>query len=144
MWTAHFLRIFKSGVSAHRDGRLLGVSVLVVDDNGDVLHLLSSFLGRQGAHVATAAGGVDALKYLSTSRVHVLVIDYTMPGMTGFDLLQLIRKLPGEADRPTPAILFTASGGVEEEAYAAGFAGYLLKPLDPRVLVAEVARLAGV
>jgi two-component system CheB/CheR fusion protein len=117
------------------------VSVLVVDDNEDVLNLLGSFLRYHGADVATAAGGLEALAHLASSRAHVLVIDYTMPGMTGFELLALIRKLPGEAERPTPAILFTASGGVEDAAHAAGFAAYLVKPLDPHVLVAEIARV---
>jgi CheY-like chemotaxis protein len=120
------------------------VSVLVVDDNADTRNMLGAYLRHFGALVATTRNGDEALRHLATARVHVLVVDYTMPGMTGFELLQLIRKLPGEAERPTPAILFTAVDGIRAAAQAAGFAAYLVKPLDPRLLVEQIASLAGV
>jgi CheY-like chemotaxis protein len=134
----------RRAVSAAQDGPLHGVSVLVVDDNADTRNMLGDYLRHFGAHVATLRSGAEALQHLATVRVHVLVIDYTMPGMSGFELLALIRKLPGEAERPTPAILFTAVDGIRAAAQAAGFAAYLVKPLDPRLLVETITALVRV
>lgn len=113
-----------------------------MDDDTDTLEILSTYLHHHGAHIGTARTGREALRHLIRMRVDVLVIDYTMPGMTGVDLLRQIRTLPGEAERPTPAILCTAVGGMGAAALAAGFSGYLVKPMDPHVLVEEIARVA--
>ena len=131
-------------MSSKNDGRLHGVSVLFVDDDADTRDIVGAYLRYSGALVETAASGFAALSSLRQSHADVLVIDYTMPGMTGIELLQQIRKLPGEARRPTPALLYTAFADMRDIAIAAGFVGYLRKPLDPRVLVEEIARLAGV
>jgi CheY-like chemotaxis protein len=124
--------------------RLSGVLVLVVDDDPDALHVMTEFLRYYGAHVTTARSGSEALAYLVSLRTDVIVIDYTMPGMNGVDLLAQIRKLHNEADKPTPAILCTAVGGLAAVARAAGFSSYMVKPFDPQALVEEIARLAGV
>ena len=124
------------------NGPLRGVHVLFVDDHQDTLEIVSACLRYSGADVRTARSGREALAALMATRAEVLVIDYTMPGMTGLELLGHIRKLPGEIDRPTPAILYTAVGDLRAAAAAAGFNAYLMKPLDPRVLIDAVARLA--
>ena len=129
-------------MSDPHDPPLRDVSVLVVDDQEETRYAVGAYLRHFGAHVETAASGADALTYLATARAHVLVIDYDMPGMNGFDLLARIRKMPGEGEQRTPAILYTAADDLAEAARAAGFDGYLVKPLAPRLLVAEIERLA--
>jgi CheY-like chemotaxis protein len=129
-------------MSSTPDGVLRGLSVLLVDDDADTREIVGAYLRHGGAHVETAENGRDALHFLTRVRVDVLVIDYTMPGMVGTELLQAIRKLESQAERPTPAILYTAFADLRANAVAAGFGGYLRKPLDPRVLVDEIARLA--
>ena len=132
----------RKAVTKQSDGRLRGVHVLFVDDDPDTVEIVAAYLRYSGAFVRTARSGREALTALTATRAEVLIIDYTMPGMTGLELLEHIRKLPGEDDQPTPAILYTAVGHLRDAASAAGFSVYLTKPLDPRVLVDAVARLA--
>ena len=126
------------------DDVLRGISVLLVDDDADTRTIVGAYLRHGGAHVETAENGREALEFLARARVDVLVIDYTMPGMVGTELLAEIRKLDSqlELERPTPAILYTAFADLRSKAIAAGFAGYLRKPLDLRLLADEIARLA--
>jgi CheY-like chemotaxis protein len=96
-------------VGSPRTGRLHGVSVLFVDDHEDTREIVGAYLRYSGAHVAIASSGREALAYLAAATVDVLVIDYTMPGMTGIELLNQIREtIPGQDVQPTPAILYTA------------------------------------
>ena len=130
---------------ASADNRPLArVRVLFVDDNPHVIDGIGAVLRHSGAHVETAQSGADALACFAAARAHVLLIDYAMPGMSGTELLLQIRNLPGEAERPTPAILFTGEPHLAGLARASGFTSYLTKPLNPRVLIDEIARLAGV
>ena len=122
---------------------LRGVSVLVVDDDEDARYVMNSYLTHFGAHVVTATNGIDALHVLRSVRADVIVTDLSMPGMDGLQLLQEVRSLPGESDRPTPIIACTAFSHLRDSAQQAGFQAYFVKPLDPHALVREIARLAG-
>ena len=71
-------------------------SVLIVDDDCDVRHLLSVRLISAGYMVYQAANGWDALEQMEKHSVHVVLTDYHMPEMNGFGLLSLCRmKWPG-------------------------------------------------
>ena len=131
-------------MNSSSDARLRAVHVLLVDDDPDSLEIITAYLRYSGALVDTAAGASEALRCLAAVRPDVLIIDYTMPAMTGVQLLERIRQMPSQAERPTPAILYTAFHDLREVALAAGFSVYLKKPLDPGKLLEEVARLAGV
>jgi two-component system, chemotaxis family, chemotaxis protein CheY len=124
-------------------GQLAGVRVLFVDDNANVLIGIGSYLRHCGALVDTAQSGREALGRVPSARAQILLLDYSMPDMTGVELLANIRQMPGEAERPTPAILYTGLGHLRDTARAAGFSAYLIKPFNPRRLVEEIARLVG-
>ena len=102
-------------------GLLSGVSVLLVDDHADTREIVGTYLRYSGSHVELAENGREALDRLTQLRVDVSVIDYTMPGMLGTELLQEIRKLDTEMHRPTPAILYTAYADLRAKALEAGF-----------------------
>jgi CheY-like chemotaxis protein len=123
--------------------RLDGVHVLVVDDHEDTRDLLQLYLANRGATVTTARSGGEALASLAKTGAHVIVSDISMPGMSGLELMRRVSDLPGQAAKRTPAIAFTAlrEQGHRKEALASGFQVYLLKPLDPGIVVQEVARL---
>ena len=129
-------------MTKHADGRLRGVYVLFVEDDPDTRDIVAEYLRYHDAYVQTARNGWEALASLKSARADVLVIDYRMPGMTGIELLKQIRALPGEHERATPAILYTGIKTLRQAAVEAGFSVYLTKPLDPHVLVDEIARLA--
>ena len=132
-------------MSENRSGpghELEGAHVLVVEDNDDARHLITSVLTYHGANVHAASGAVEALTVLQTMRVDVVVSDLSMPGLTGYDLLHKLREQPHQRRRPTPAIALTAFAGQRAEALQAGFDAYIVKPFDTDALVHEVQRLA--
>jgi len=122
---------------------LEGISVLIVDDNQDARDLLRSTLAYHGALTFTAADGRAALEDLARMRVDVIVSDISMPGFTGHDLIRTIRNLPDQRGPNTPAIALTAftEPRQRELALAAGFQAYMLKPVDAKDLIREIARL---
>ena len=124
-------------------GQLQGIHVLLVEDNEDALYILESYFRHHGAMVTTAANGRDALAILRQITPHVIVSDITMPEMTGLELIREVRALPGQRERPTPAIAVTAYPyhHQRKEALEAGFDAFLVKPIDPLVVVSYVRAL---
>jgi PAS domain S-box-containing protein len=125
-------------------GALDGVRVLVVDDESDARDALALVLERCGARVTTAGSAAEALAAWSREPFDVLLSDIAMPGEDGYSL---IRKIAGtRADgRSLPAAAVTAYATREDRQRAldAGYRDHLTKPVDPAILVASVARLAG-
>jgi CheY-like chemotaxis protein len=124
--------------------RLDGVHVLVVDDNADALEIMQAFLTHGGAVVTTARNGAEALGALREIKAHVIVSDLSMPGLDGYEFLERVRALPGEAQHPTPAIAVSAFNTREHrsEALRRGFRLFMPKPIDPATLADAVSRLA--
>ena len=107
--------------------------VLVVDDEEDAREMLAAILSQAGFDVDDAADGFAALTKVSRYRPDVVVTDLRMPGMTGVDLLQRIRRIHGDV----PVILAT---GLETwdlctAAEAYGAVTCLVKPLELDELV---------
>jgi CheY-like chemotaxis protein len=123
--------------------RLDGISVLVVDDEPEVLNTLSEILRHYGAAVLTAASADEALNILNTQRPSVLISDLAMPGKDGFELLRAVRALPAPVNEVPAAVL--SAYQASEQAFRANSAGYqifLEKPVSPLELVGQVAELA--
>jgi signal transduction histidine kinase/CheY-like chemotaxis protein len=126
------------------EARLDGVSILVVDDEPEVLATLEGILRHHGAEVLTAASADEALTLLKQHQLTVLVSDLSMPGRDGFDLLRAVRALPSPA-RAIPAAVLSAYLATEHAsaAAAAGFQLFIEKPVQPLELVGQIAQLAG-
>jgi PAS domain S-box-containing protein len=124
---------------------LLGVRVLVVDDDPDALRMVREILEAAGAQVVSAATAAEALGCLSTALPDVLVADLGLPRMDGFALIAEIRQGPNPGWRDLPAAALTAYARSEDRARAlrSGFHVHLSKPIDPGELMATVASLAG-
>lgn len=108
--------------------------VLVVDDNADNVAILRGFLESRGYGVAAAVNGMDALDCLRRDVFDLVLLDVMMPGMSGFEVLEQIRKQP--ATTKLPVILLTAK--VEDDDLMTGYGGgadyYITKPFTPRQL----------
>ena len=136
-------RVHADAVSAMKQPEpLRGITVLLVDDNTDSREVFSRYLTHFGAQVVDVPDPAAALALLQRMRFDVIVSDLSMPGMSGIDFLTAVRRLPSERERLTPAIAYTAYDTYRAAALRAGFAVYLIKPIDPPVFVDEVARLA--
>jgi PAS domain S-box-containing protein len=117
---------------------LSGCKVLVVDDLDDSRELLVGLLHQWGATVVECASARAALAELLTTSFDLLVADIAMPDLDGYDLVERLRTLRGEAAQ-IPAIAVTAYARREDRdrALIAGYNGHCPKPLD----TAEFARV---
>jgi CheY-like chemotaxis protein len=131
-------------VDFEQSPELVGLHVLVVDDDEDARTLVSRVLQQCSAHVTTARSASEALEKLHTLRPDVLLSDLGMPGEDGYSLISKVRSLPKEEGGKTPAAALTAYARVEDrmKVLRSGFQIHLPKPIEPAELVAVVASLA--
>lgn len=123
---------------------LIGLTVVIVDDDPDVLDLFAAVLRACGAAVATANNARDGLELIAGHRPHVVLSDIAMAGGDGYWLVSELRRLD-ETVRTVPVIACTAFGREHsrERVLAGGFVEHLQKPVDPEVLCRAIARAAG-
>ncbi len=114
--------------------------ILVVDDSPAQRHYVADCLSRQGFEVITAPDGQVALEKARVSRPALVVSDYEMPVMTGFELVHALRRDPEL--RQIPVIMLTARDSKRDMAQlrAAGASAYLVKPFAQDKCVAIVER----
>jgi len=124
---------------------LRGVSVLLVDDNEDILELSRRVLEERGAVVVTVNSVEGALAQLGAARPQVLVSDISMPKLNGYDLIRTVRNDMRLDEHMLPAVAMSAFARPvdQQRALQAGYQAYLIKPLQPHLLIRAVARLAG-
>jgi CheY-like chemotaxis protein len=111
---------------------------LVVDDEPDNLEVVAETLEYRGATVRTALDGLEALTVLADFTPNVIICDLSMPNMDGWELRSNIRSKPQFQDIPIVALSAHAMVGDKERALAAGFDGYLTKPVDIHTLVQDI------
>ncbi|MGH2810268.1 MAG: response regulator transcription factor [Actinomycetota bacterium] len=117
-------------------------TILVVDDEIDILALVRTFMSKVGHRVLTAISGEEALEVTESEIPDVAILDVAMPGMDGLQLLQKLRQKEGMND--LPAIFLSAK--VQPEDIAAGRAlgaGYLTKPFHAHTLEEAVKASLG-
>jgi len=116
--------------------------ILAVDDDPDLLRLLTIRLKSAGYDVTAVPSGEKALALLSAARPHLVVTDLRMSGMDGMALFEAVHRT-----YPTlPVIILTAHGTIPDAVAATklGVFGYLTKPFDAQALLAEVERALAV
>lgn len=112
--------------------------ILVVDDEEDILELVTFNLTREGYIVRRASSGEEALESVRKKIPHLIILDLMLPGMDGLEAARRLKKDPSTED--IPIIMLTAKG--EEADVVAGLElgadDYVTKPFSPRVLTARV------
>jgi len=111
-------------------------TILVVDDEPPIVRLVQMKLEADGMHVRTAHTGQDALTVLDDEPVDLIVLDITMPGMDGFEMLRHVR-----ATSNVPVILLTARtlDADKVRGLMSGADDYITKPFNPDELAARIA-----
>ena len=113
-------------------------TVLVVDDERDIVELVRYNLAQAGFRVVSAADGRQALDLARRERPDLIVLDLMLPVMPGAEVARLLKQ--DEATRETPILMLTARG--EEVDRIVGFElgadDYVVKPFSPRELVLRV------
>lgn len=115
------------------------ITVLIVDDNPELLDILAEGLALAGPFaVITAPDGEQGIEQCLAHHPDCMVIDVKMPGLTGYQLVRALRGDPETAD--IPLILLTALAQDYERfaGLAAGTDRYLIKPITPRELAAAI------
>ena len=120
-------------------------TIVVVEDQPDSLKLLSTLLTLRGHTVIPLATGetlVDIVR-THTPPPDLVLLDIQLPGRDGYALLQDLKAMKG--DRPWKVVALTAHAMAADraKALAAGFDGYITKPIDIRTFPTEVAALLG-
>ncbi len=139
----------KSAGQAARPARalrheLVGLNVLIVDDDQDGRELLLAMLESSGARVTAADNAQDALREIQRATPDILLSDIGMPGTDGYDLMRSIRALSPHPSARVPAAALTGFGRSEDRRRAldAGFLMHVPKPLDAEEVIAVVLKLA--
>ena len=114
--------------------------ILIVDDEESIRELIKEILSSEGHELHLAADGAKAFEILRKKPIDLAIVDRNMPGMTGIEVVQLIRLNPKTA--AVKVLMCTGSSVTKEidEAFAAGADDYLLKPLNFAQLLAKVAK----
>ena len=106
----------------------MGFKILVVDDEPDVVQVVSGRLAREGYEVATAFDGEEALAKFAQFNPDLVLLDLIMPKLNGFDVLKQIREK--YTDRWRPVIIISAKAELDtlRKSYAMEADHYLTKP----------------
>lgn len=113
-------------------------TILLVDDEPDIIEFLSYNLRRDGFTVHTSSNGQEAIDSAKAHRPHLIILDIMMPGMDGITACRAIRSI--NTLRNTAITFLTARGEdlSQIEGLDAGADDYIKKPVSPRVLVSRV------
>ncbi|MEH6906342.1 response regulator transcription factor [Neobacillus drentensis] len=113
-------------------------TILVVDDDEYIRHIVKGLLMKEGYIVIAAGNGAEALEILTKEFCDLAIVDIMMPVMDGYRLTTEIRK-----SYDIPIILLTAKSQIEdkEKGYESGTDDYLIKPFEPKELIFRVNAL---
>jgi CheY-like chemotaxis protein len=120
----------------------MGLKILLVDDEPDIIEVIQDRLEAYGFTVITAGTGLEALKKLSMEKFDGVFLDVKMPQMGGIEALEEIRK----RDKKIPVIIITSSSSREAaiEAIAKGANEYILKPFEWAELKTKIQKVFNV
>jgi DNA-binding response OmpR family regulator len=120
--------------------------VVIVDDNRDIVLTMSALLRVEGHHTRACYNGIDVLRCVTDFDADVVLLDVGLPGMNGWDVAREVRNVCGDSRPMIIGMTGEYTKGADKIlAEMLGFDYYLVKPADPKVLLAllEKARHPG-
>lgn len=117
------------------------VTVLIVDDEEDILEFVSYNLSKEGYKILTAANGKEALSIAEEHRPELIILDIMMPGMDGIEVCHMLRE---NKELNNTLIVFLSARNesfTQVSALEAGGDDYITKPIKPNVLKSRVKAL---
>jgi len=112
--------------------------ILLIEDNPTNLELMSYLLKAYGHEVLTAIDGVKGLEVVRRSSPDLIICDVQLPKLDGFGVATYLKRHPALHSIPLLAVTALAMVGDRDKLLAAGFDGYLPKPIDPETFVPNV------
>ena len=113
-------------------------TILIVEDSPDNMKLFRTVLSLRGHTVVPLPGGDNLLEALDQHQPDLILMDIQLPGRDGFALLEDVRASNAHSSRRVLALTAHAMAGDREKAQAAGFDGYITKPIDVRTFAGEI------
>jgi two-component system cell cycle response regulator len=114
--------------------------ILVIEDNEDNMQLIAYLLRAHGFSPDMAYSGAGGVTLAIANRPQLILLDIRMPGMDGYEVAAAVRGRPELAATRVVAVTASAMVGDRERIVAAGFDGYIQKPIDPERFIGEVRR----
>lgn len=132
---------FYSGILEGMPGGAPAPTVLVVDDDADMMRIMMHTLGAAGYRAIPARGGIDALRQVKTVRPDLIVIDLAMPQMSSVEVISRLKRDAVSAHIPVLAVTISERGELAISAGQAGCDGYVSKPIQRKTLLRAVEHL---
>lgn len=114
--------------------------ILIIEDNPASLELMRYLLKMSGHEVHAADDGAAGLEAARQLLPDLIICDVRLPKIDGYEVVRCLKADPGFRDVPVIAVTAQAMLGDRERGLAAGFDGYLYKPIEPETFVVEVER----
>lgn len=115
--------------------------ILTCDDEKHIVRLIQVNLERQGYEVITAYNGKECLEKVEAEHPDLIVLDVMMPEMTGFEVLEVLKKNPETENIPIIMLTARAQDADVLRGWQSGVECYLTKPFNPMELIAFVKRI---
>jgi DNA-binding response OmpR family regulator len=115
--------------------------ILVVDDDAELVELVSFNLKQAGYAIGTASDGVEAIKKARSLEPDLIVLDIMMPELDGFAVCEILRRDSVTASIPIMMLTALSSELGRMAGLGSGASDFLTKPFSPRVLVARIDEL---
>lgn len=116
-------------------------SILIIDDEKDILKLLQYNLEKEGYAVWTAKTGEEGLETAQTKKPDLVILDWMLPGMDGLEVCKILRS--HGATKPIPVLMLTAKNSEVDQVVGleVGASDYIAKPFSLKVLLARVKNI---
>lgn len=114
-------------------------TILYIEDNAENRLLVRRILQADGYEVLEATDGPSGLETARRSRPDLILLDINLPRVDGYQMVGLLRQVPGIARVPIVALTANVMKGDRERTIAAGCTGYIQKPIDVDTLPAQIA-----
>ena len=118
--------------------------VLLIEDNEDNRTVYRTIIEHFGYEIIEASEGTTGLWMAHVHRPDLILLDISMPGLSGWEVCSTLKAHPATEKTPIIALTTHALAPDRARAYEVGFDSYLAKPCEPRRVVAEIARFIGV
>jgi CheY-like chemotaxis protein len=123
---------------SHRD---VTKKILIIEDHADIRRVLSMTLQHLGYETVEANNGRSGIDLTLRERPDLVLLDLSLPDVSGFEMAKTIKKDPRTAEIPVVGLSAYAEQDTASRALAAGMADYLVKPADSQKLAAVIKKL---
>ena len=117
------------------------IKILLVDDEPDILEILSYNLSSEGYQVFTAKNGVEAVEKAKKKAPHLIILDVMMPEMDGIEACEIIRDTKGLEETIIAFLTARSEDYSQVAGFDAGADDYITKPIKPKVFLSKVKAL---